>query len=161
MPTAVRRMASPEARGQHVTVTIPAASGRLDGFVDAVTSALRLRNVLIPIDLRSPPHAAIRAVERLCRPPAATIVALHLLHIGEPGNMPAAALEGDVPFSLARSTRSGNVVNEIRAAAPERHADLIVIATAGHQSFLDASRGSTTERVLCHSHSPDLSVAGN
>ena len=84
-------MASPEARGQHVTVTIPAASGRLDGFVDAVTGALRLRNVLIPIDLRCPPHAAIRAVERLCRPLAATIVALHLLHIGEPGNMPAAA----------------------------------------------------------------------
>ena len=84
-------MASPEARGQHVTVTIPAASGRLDGFVDAVTGALRLRNVLIPIDLRCPPHAAIRAVERLCRRLAATIVARHLLHIGEPGNMPAAA----------------------------------------------------------------------
>ena len=131
-----------------------------NGFVDAVTGALRLRNVLIPIDHRPPPHAAIRAVERLCRTLAATEVALHLLHIGEPGDMPAVALEGDVPFSLARSTRSGNVVKEILAAAAECHADLIVMATAGHQGFLDALRGSTTERVLRHAPCPVLAVPG-
>jgi len=125
-----------------------------------VTGALRLRNVLIPIDHRPPPHAAIRAIERLCRTLAATEVALHLLRIGEPGDMPAVALEGDVAFSLARSTRSGNVVKEILAAATDCHADLIVMATAGHQGFLDALRGSTTERVLRHAPCLVLAVPG-
>jgi nucleotide-binding universal stress UspA family protein len=118
------------------------------GFVDPESGALQLRNVLVPVDHRPPPHGALRAVERLCRTLEASDVALHLVHVGEPGAMPAAALEGGMPARLLRSARSGNVVDEILAAATECQADLIAMATAGHHGFLDALRGSTTERVL-------------
>jgi nucleotide-binding universal stress UspA family protein len=67
-------------------------------------------------------------------------------------------IEEDVPFQVTRSSRSGDVVEEILAAAAECQADLIVMATAGHQGFLDALRGSTTERVLRHAPCPVLAV---
>jgi nucleotide-binding universal stress UspA family protein len=72
--------------------------------------------------------------------------------------MPAVALEGDSPFTVTRSARPGSVVDEILAAAAESQANLIVMATAGHQGFLDALRGSTTERVLRHAPCPVLAV---
>ena len=37
-------------------------------------------------------------------------------------------------------------------------ADLIAMTTAGHQGFLDALRGSTSERVLRHAPCPVLVV---
>ena len=36
--------------------------------------------------------------------------------------------------------------------------DLMVLATQGHIDFLDALRGSTTERVLRGAHCPVLAV---
>jgi nucleotide-binding universal stress UspA family protein len=36
--------------------------------------------------------------------------------------------------------------------------DLIVLTTQGHRDFLDALRGSTTERVLRGAHCPVLAV---
>jgi nucleotide-binding universal stress UspA family protein len=149
-------VAEPAARKADIpTLFIPPGTS---GFVDADSGALQLRNVLIPIDHRPRPHASVRTAERLCRTLAAFEVALHLVYVGEQGDMPAVALEGGSPFKLARSARSGNVVDEILAAAAECHANLIVMATAGHQGFLDALRGSTTERVLRHAPCPVLAV---
>ena len=51
-------------------------------------------------------------------------------------------------WTMERLTRAGDVVEGILAASEGRDADLIVMATEGHQGFLDALRGSTTERVL-------------
>ena len=48
------------------------------GFVDADSGALELRNVLIPIDHRPRPHAAVREAERLCRTVAASGTDGHL-----------------------------------------------------------------------------------
>ena len=128
------------------------------GFVDPDSGALRLRNVLIPIDHRPTPHAAVREAERLCRTLGAPEISLHLLHVGEQGDMPAVDIEATVPFKFTRAARSGAVVDEILAAAAECQADLIAMATAGHQGFLDAVRGSTTERVLRHAPCPVLAV---
>ena len=128
------------------------------GFVDADSGALHLRNVLIPIDHRPAPQAAVREAQRLCRTRAAREVALHLLHVGEQGDMPGVEVEATAPFTLTRATRAGEVVDEILAAAAECRADLIAMATAGHQGFLDALRGSTTERVLRHAPCPVLAV---
>jgi nucleotide-binding universal stress UspA family protein len=44
--------------------------------------------------------------------------------------------------------RDGVVVDVILDVAKEMNADLIVMATRGHDGFLDVLRGSTTERVL-------------
>jgi nucleotide-binding universal stress UspA family protein len=50
------------------------------------------------------------------------------------------------------------VVDHLLRTALEEEADLIVMATAGHDGFLDAIRGSTTERVLHGTRCPLLAV---
>ncbi|WP_191060872.1 universal stress protein, partial [Geminicoccus harenae] len=49
---------------------------------------------------------------------------------------------------LRRASAGGAVVPGIVATAGRLDADLIVMATHGHDSFLDGLRGSTTEQVL-------------
>jgi nucleotide-binding universal stress UspA family protein len=128
------------------------------GFVDPENGALRLRTVLIPFDHRPRPYAAVREGARLCRTLSLSDIALHLVYVGEQGDMPALEFESAIPFEVTREARSGEVVDEILAAAAACQADLIAMATAGHQGFLDALRGSTTERVLRHAPCPVLAV---
>ena len=54
--------------------------------------------------------------------------------------------------------REGDVVEEVGKAASEHQADLIVMATHGHDGFMDAIRGSSTEQVLQHATCPVLAV---
>jgi nucleotide-binding universal stress UspA family protein len=149
-------VAEPAAReADTTTLFLPS---RTRGFVDPDTGALRLRHVLIPIDHRPRPQAAVREAERLRRMLSLSEIAVHLVYVGERRDMPALEIEGNLPFEVTRSARSGNVVDEILAAAAECRADLIAMATAGHQGFLDALRGGTTERVLRHAPCPVLAV---
>ncbi len=46
-------------------------------------------------------------------------------------------------------------------AADEREVDLIVMATAGRDGFLDALRGSVTEQVLRRAPCPVLAVSAD
>jgi nucleotide-binding universal stress UspA family protein len=149
-------VAEPVARRAHTPTLFTPREAH--GFVARESGALHPRNVLVPIDHRPRPDAALGAVRGLCRTLAASEVALHLVHVGEHDDMPVVGLDETAPFQVTRSTRSGNVVDEIFAAAAESRADLIVMATAGHQGFLDALRGSTTERVLRHAPCPVLAV---
>jgi len=52
----------------------------------------------------------------------------------------------------------GDVVAEILSAAARTGADMIVMPTAGHQGFMDALRGSTTQRVLHEAPCPVLAL---
>ena len=81
---------------------------------------------------------------------------LHLLHVGE-ASPPAKRIDYD-GLNFHRIVRPGPVVGTILEVAEEVSADLIVMATAGHKSVLDALRGSTTEAVLRKSHRPLLAV---
>lgn len=54
--------------------------------------------------------------------------------------------------------KQGDVERQILHAADECRADLIVMATQGHQGFLDALRGSTTERIVRNAKCPVLAV---
>lgn len=128
------------------------------GFVDPDNGDLRLNSILIPIDHRPRPQAAAREAARLCRTLEASEIALHLVYVGEEGDMPAVEIEGNALFRVTRAARPGDVVDEILGAAAECQANLIAMATAGHQGFLDAWRGSTTERVLRRASCPVLAV---
>jgi nucleotide-binding universal stress UspA family protein len=52
----------------------------------------------------------------------------------------------------------GPVVETILRFAQEHRTDIIAMPTAGHESFLDALRGSITERVLRHTPYPLLAI---
>lgn len=149
-------VAEPVAR-QAFTQTLFIPEGAR-GFVAADSGAVGLRALLVPIDQRPRPDAAVEAARLLCRTLGVEDAALHLVHVGDAGSMPSVALEEAGWREVTRRTRAGDPVKEILAAATECNADLIVMATEGHHGFLDAIRGSTTERVLRHAPCPVLAV---
>lgn len=57
-----------------------------------------------------------------------------------------------------RMTKGGEVIEAIHQAAGETDADLIVMTTDGRNGFLDALRGSHSERVLRESRCPVLAI---
>jgi nucleotide-binding universal stress UspA family protein len=57
-----------------------------------------------------------------------------------------------------RLAREGDALEEIVKLAAAPPADLVVMTTAGHHGFLDALRGSTTERVLRRVGCPLLAI---
>ncbi|HSA79652.1 MAG TPA: universal stress protein, partial [Geminicoccaceae bacterium] len=104
------------------------------------------------------PGHALDAAARMARLLAERPVALELLYVGSPDDMPSLQVEQGSWSTVERTLCSGDVVAQILAAAERGAADLIVMATEGHQGFLDAIRGSTTERVLRQAPCPLLAV---
>jgi len=129
------------------------------GLVDPATGELNLNRILIPVDHRPAPIAAIRAIQQFYRALGAA-PELRILHIGE--NVPVVATVSSpsqhAPVEVPVEVRDGEVVEGILAAAADMRANLIGMATAGHQGLLDALRGSTTERVLRHAPCPVLAI---
>jgi nucleotide-binding universal stress UspA family protein len=137
-------VSEPMARRSGLPVLFVPIDGR--GFVDGRTGAAHLRNVVIPVDRSPDPSGAIQIALNL-----AGLVGeqtrFHLLHVGAADGAPDVGRFADDPrFQVC--CRSGPVVETILAFAHEAGADLIVMTTHGHDGFLDALRGSTTEQVL-------------
>ena len=68
--------------------------------------------------------------------------------------MPALPPEVPPGFEFQVHLQRNEVVPSIVEAAEELDADLVAMTTSGHHGFLDALRGSTTERVLRQIHCP-------
>lgn len=116
------------------------------GFVDPADGTTTLRNILVPIDRHPDPGSAISIALNLAALVGAGQARIHLLHVGDTWPMMPALEEGEPRF--VRHHGTGPVVDTIIATAESVDADLIVMATHGHDGILDALRGSTTEQVL-------------
>lgn len=148
--------AEPIARQARVmTLFVPR---RVPGFVSPETGGVNLANILVPVDREPHPQLAADAAMALVLTLGAAPVRFTLVHVGREADLPEVDLPRRPDWTVDRLTRGGEVVGTILAAAKERAADLIVMATAGHQGFLDALRGSTTERVLRGAKCPVLAV---
>jgi nucleotide-binding universal stress UspA family protein len=55
-------------------------------------------------------------------------------------------------------SRKGEVIDVIHETAQEVKADLLVLTTEGRHGFLDALRGSHSERILRRSPCPLLAI---
>lgn len=130
----------------------------VNGFVDMETGAVSLKRVLIPVDAHPDPQPVVEAVSQLVEAICIDRVEIHFLHIGDPAQMPSPSLPGNEKCRWQWETRAGNVVDTICDFAAEIDADLIAMTTNGHDGFLDAVRGSTTERVLQNCKCPVLSM---
>lgn len=116
------------------------------GFVAPATGGVRLRRILIPIDNRPAPEPAVELARKLADALGAADARITLLHVG--GGWPSTLGLEQLDGGVERLERTGGVVDAIVGAADEIDADLIVMATEGHDGILDALRGSTTEQVL-------------
>jgi hypothetical protein len=138
-----------------MTLFVPVSSR---GFVSSDDGKILLRRVLVPVDQQPDPCHAIFCAERASRMSESKPVEIVLLHVGEESTMPQRDLP-DLPSSTWRAVRTtGDVVEEIVGAAEEQAVDLVVMATHGHDGFLDALRGSVTEQVLRRARCPVLAV---
>lgn len=133
--------------------------GRNNVLVDQATGELNLNRILIPVDHRPAPVAAIKTIQQFYRALGAE-PEIRILHIGK--NVPVVATISSPshrpPLQVPVEVRDGDVVEGILQAAAEMRANLIGMATAGHRGLLDALRGSTTERVLRQAPCPVLAI---
>ncbi len=141
-----RRVAEPLSReAGEATLFLPHDRS---GFVDPDTGEVRIRQVLLPVTKVPDPRVALRAatsmVEQLVEGP----VHFTLLHVGNGNSAPALDLPEREAWTWEYQVRSGDVVDTVVAEAGRLKADLVVMTTKGHDGFLDALRGSTTERIM-------------
>ncbi|ETW95047.1 MAG: hypothetical protein ETSY1_32255 [Candidatus Entotheonella factor] len=141
-----RAVAEPIARrSKTMTLFIP---HRSNGFVAPEDGRITLQHVLLPVDRVPPPQDAIDIAADLTRAFGVEQVAFTLLYIGAEGDQPMMQLPQRDGWTWNTVVRQGHVVEQILEVAAHCAADLIVMTTQGHQGFLDALRGSTSERVV-------------
>ena len=126
------------------------------GFVYPRRGELRLHHVLIPVDHHPKPAHAVGATMGLAHLLAGMNAEARLFHVGK--SPPLVEHHGEPHRPLPVSLRRGEPVDIIVEEAKDWPADLIGMATAGHHGFLDALRGSTTERVIRQAPCPVLAV---
>ena len=145
-----------EALARHAgtpTLFVPA---KARGFVDERRGEVHLHHVLIPIDHHPKPAAAVGTIMGFAHLLAGIDAEERLLHVGR--DAPKVQRHSEPRRTLPVAMRRGDAVEAIIDAANDWPADLIGMATAGHRGFLDALRGSTTERVLRQAPCPLLAV---
>lgn len=148
--------AGPIARGSGaMTLFLPEG---VEGFVSRRDGALALGQILIPVDRAPAPQAAVDGVTELLDGLGCSETRVTLLHVGEERSMSRVWSAGSRDRRWECIVRRGDPVDEIVRAADERAAGLIVMTTEGRHGFLDAFRGSTTERVLRRAACPVLAV---
>ncbi len=152
-----REVAQKVARDRSLrTLFFPHGCG---GFVSPSKGIVTLNNILVPVDWVPSPQVAVDAACELATALGCEQTELTLLHVAtDQAEMPAVEAPRQEGWQWHQRTVSGEVVESILAEAGKIKADLIVMATQGHDGFLDALRGSTTERVLGGSECPVLAV---
>jgi nucleotide-binding universal stress UspA family protein len=151
-----RAVAEPLARRSGaMTLFVPSETR---GFVSVKNGSVTLKKILIPVDHDPDPQTALSKALLLARGLDCIVGEIRLVHIGPRGTAPVIDTPYRTGWSYDTVVRQGDVVDEIVKAEHEWRPDLMVLATHGHLDFLDALRGSTTERVLRSVYCPVLAV---
>ena len=128
------------------------------GFVSAQDGSISLTKILIPIAPKPDPQPAINAAARMAARLNLPQGTFTLLYIGEAAAMPAVQCPTVPGWEWKKVTRSGDVVTGIVEAAKQESADLLLMTTDGRNGFLDALRGSHSERILRSATCPLMTV---
>jgi nucleotide-binding universal stress UspA family protein len=152
---ALRQGSFAEALARHVHTPALIVPSGAPGFVGEADGAVSLKRILMPVASRPDPGLALALVARLVSALQAD-ARLTLLHVGRADDAPRLDLPQNARYD--RMVREGPVVDAIVGAAEETGADLIVMATEGHNSLPDDLHGDTTEQVLRRAHRPLLAV---
>jgi nucleotide-binding universal stress UspA family protein len=151
-----RSVAEPVARhaGQ-MTLFIPHG---VDGFVSRQDGSVSLQNILIPIAPTPRAQPAIEAAVRLVRRLECPEGTFTTLFVGAPGGAPAVRCPTVPGWQWNGIVRSGDVIDAIVQTASDMATNLIVMSTDGRNGFMDALRGSHSERVLRRTPCPLLAI---
>ena len=149
-------IAAPIARkARQMTLFIPKG---VEGFVSAHDGSVSLKRILIPVAETPAAQPAVQAAARMAHRLNCPDGVFTLLHVGEKATMPEVQLP-DVPgWRWTTEIRSGDVVDVISETASAVNAGLIVLTTEGRNGFLDALRGSHSERIMQRAPCPLLAI---
>lgn len=142
-------------KAEEMTLLLPSG---VQGFVSREDGSVKLRNILVPVAARPRAEPAIAAVVRVIDALQLPGGSVTLLHVGANGEAPTVARPASPEWHWDYIVKQGNADETILRCAEELNADLIVMTTEGRHGFLDALRGSTSERVLAKSRCPLLSL---
>ena len=127
-------------------------------FVSPASGALNLRRILVPVDHAPSPQPAVDAAVALASLVGDDLVTFRLLHAGGRA-FPALTTPERGNWSWERQTKPGDAVDLLTECIETWLPQLIVMTTAGRHGFMDALRGSTTERVLRAARCPLVAVS--
>ena len=127
-------------------------------MIDPDDGHMNLSNILIPIDHSPAPRYPIAYTVDMLKEMNITGCKLHLLHVGKDATFPKVEIPRSDDFSCEKISVTGDTVATILTTANDLNTSLIVMATHGHDGFLDALRGSISERVLRESLCPVLTL---
>ena len=142
-------------RSRALTLFVP---NHGQGFISPANGAVTLKRILIPVDHTPNAQAAVEEAFFLAEGLGCSDVEIKLLHVGTETGMPTLFLPHHPGYKWDERMLNGDALEAILREAALWQPDLIVLTTQGHRDFLDALRGSTTERVLRGAHCPVLSV---
>jgi nucleotide-binding universal stress UspA family protein len=142
-------------RSETMTLFVPASAR---GFVSSADGRVKLGCIVVPVDRRPDPYAAVVYAARAAAMSVSAPVESVIFHAGPSDGAPETACPDYAFCRWSQVTRPGDVVDGILGLAEERSADLVVMATAGHDGILDALRGSVTEQVVRRAPCPVLAV---
>jgi nucleotide-binding universal stress UspA family protein len=149
-----RSVAEPVARKSgEMTLFVP-ATGR--SFISEEDGSVSLRRILIPVAESPSSYPAILATARVVRQLKCERGHITLLHVGE--KEPEVETPTVTGWGWRPVRKSGNVIDVILETAQSEETDLIVMSTDGRNGFLDAVRGSHSERVLRQAPCPLLAI---
>jgi nucleotide-binding universal stress UspA family protein len=131
---------------------------RSTGFVSVQDGSVNLRQIVIPVCRVPHPRSAVNAVIGLSQLVKTLNTSCMVMHVGMRDEMPVLPLPDGPGLTWTQTVQDGEVVEQILRSADEQSADLIAMATQGHKGFLDALRGSTTERIVREARCPVLAI---
>ena len=139
-------IAEPLARHSRImTLFVP---NDVKGFVSIEDGDASLKKMIIPIDHDPDPQLAVDASFFFTKTLGIDSGTISLVHVGQEEDMPTTNLSEKNSCDVKKIVRSGNVVEQIIRVCETMEPDLVIMTTRGHHGFLDAFRGSITERVL-------------
>lgn len=131
--------------------------GGAAGLVSASTGELRLGRVLVPVATWPDASRAAQLAQRLASTLNVQSIRYRTLHVGKRRDAPTLDRMHDEAI-WEHVNHEGALVPTILQQADDFGADLVVMATEGHDSLGDRLLGSTVERVVRESGCPVLSA---
>ena len=138
-------------RAGQMTLFIPHG---VEGFVSRQDGSLSLRNILIPVAIKPRPQPSVEAAARLIRNLQLPGGMVTLLHVGPTAEMPSLKIPKDTDWTWTKVVKVGEPADIILQTATEVRTDLIIMTSEGPGGFLDALRGTTSERVIRKARCP-------
>jgi len=151
-----KEVAEPVARRAHAMTLFVPHEG--NGFISPENGSVTLRRILIPVDHEPSAQQALEEAVSLATGLGSPQVEFRLLHVGKEKPRPVLNLPDRPELRFAECVVEGDVVERILQEETEWTPDLMVLTTQGHRDFLDALRGSTTERVVRGARCPVLAI---